>query len=481
MSRNYGTLGNRRSAGGAWQWVVIGIILGFGCSIIIGLAGVATGLVVLDVEGLPGRATPTAIVQVITATPAPVTPTTPPTIAPSSTVAVDAIVAPTATPTTDPALIIVESSPSPSPSATTQGAGGGTTGGAQLAGVLGGSTVPDALVPLLTELLPVAGGTFEMGTTLEEIRQAVDECVADEGTCQIAYGEDSFPGHSVTVNAFQIEATEVTYEQYVAFLNWLGARSHLNGCGGFLCLATLNETDVSNVTFDSANYRVRPEINQFPVAGVTWYGAQAYCEAIGRRLPTEAEWERAARGSDGRRFPWGNTLDTSLAKTNRPLVEATLRGAVEVGLYPGGASPYGALDMAGNVAEWVSDWYSATWYNQPESGGLDRGGPPAGTEKSIRGGSWDNPPFFARTVHRLSAPPDQQRIWVGFRCAADAETPDAPGQTGVNVGNLTPQVNVPPVNSTADEETTSNSQPTLPPLPTARSSGGQATPLPPGG
>lgn len=474
MSRNYGTLGNRRSTGGAWQWVVIGIILGFGCSIILGLAGVATGVLYLDVEGLPGRASPTPIVQVITATSPPVTPTNIPTTSPSSTPTLEeAIAAPTATPTTDPAQIQVESSPTLSPTPTTQTT---VNGGAQaLSG--GGAVIPDALAGLLTPLIDIPGGTFEMGTTLAEIRTAVDECVADEGNCQVAYGEDSFPPHQVTVNAFRIEATEVTYEQYMAFLNSLGPRSHLNSCGGFLCLATLNETDVSNVTFDSANYRVRPEINRFPVAGVTWYGAKAYCEAIGRRLPTEAEWERAARGSDGRRFPWGNNLDTSLAKTNRPRVEPALQGAVQVGSYPGGASPYGVLDMAGNIAEWVSDWYSATWYNQPEASGLDRGGPPAGTERAIRGGSWDNPPFFARTVHRMSLAPDQQRIWLGFRCAADAETPAAPGQTGVNV---TPQANVPPASS-ANEETTANSQPTLPPLPTVNPQGGQTTPLPAGG
>ncbi len=477
MSRNYGSLGGRRSGGGAWQWVVIGMILGFGCSIIIGLAGVATGLLYLDVEGLPGRATPTAIVQVITATAAPVTPTLTPTTGPTETlVTVQEISAPTATPTTDPALIVVEASPTLSPTPTTQAAASQNTGGPQLAG--GESTVPDALLPLRSELVPVEGGTFQMGTSLDEIRQAVDECVADNGTCQIAYGEDSFPPHQVTVNPFQIEVTEVSYEQYMAFLNYLGPRSHLSGCDGFLCLATLNETNVSNVTFDSANYRVRPEINQFPVAAVTWYGAKAYCETIGRRLPTEAEWERAARGGDGRRFPWGNNLDTSLAKTNRPEVEVALRGAVEIGLYPGGGSPYGVLDMAGNVAEWVSDWYSASWYNQPESSGLDRGGPPAGTERSVRGGSWDTPPFFARTVHRQSLAPDQQRIWLGFRCAADTETTTAPGQTGVNVN---PQATLPPVNPATNEETTSGSQPTLPPVPTTQAGQGAATALPAGG
>ena len=171
--------------------------------------------------------------------------------------------------------------------------------------------IPAPLQGLTTELLDIPGGTFTMGTTAAEVLTAVNACVAEGGNCQISMGEDSSPPHQVTLNAFRIEQTEVTYEQYLAFLNWMGPRSHLNGCDGFACLATLNETDISNVTFDSANYRVPATINRFPVANVTWYGARSYCKAIGRRLPTEAEWERASRGSDQRIYPWGNEAGMS--------------------------------------------------------------------------------------------------------------------------------------------------------------------------
>jgi formylglycine-generating enzyme required for sulfatase activity len=472
MSRsNYGSLGGRRSGGGAWQWVVIGVILGFACSIIFGLVGIATGVLYLDVEGLPGRATPTAIVQVITATAPPVTATDIPTeviITSTPTLEVADIIAPTPTdlpPSPDPSIVQVESSPSPSP----------TTLAAQSAGVEGGvAAIPEALQGLLTPLMNVDGGTFEMGTTLAEVRTAVDACVADDGNCQVSDGEDSFPPHSVTLDPFRIEQNEVTYRQYLAFLNSRGPRSHLNGCDGFACLATQNETDASNVTFDSANYRVPPVLDNFPVAAVTWYGARSYCLAIGRRLPTEAEWERAARGNDGRVYPWGNTLDATLAKTSRPIVEENLRGAVQVGLYPLGRSPYNALDMAGNVEEWVNDWYSPNYYNQPEATALNTQGPPTGTQKVLRGGSWAYMPFYARTVHRRSLEPDQQSITAGFRCAADAEEPGTGTNTGITVN---PAATLPPA-GTGDEETTANSAPTLPPPP------GGDTPLatlPPGG
>ncbi len=480
MSRNYGSLGgSRRSGGGAWQWFVLGAILGLGCSITVGLAAMATGLLTLDVDGLPGRPSPTAVVQVITATPEPVTPTDIPTqaAAPTATTAQVEIAPPTPTdlPTNAP-LIQVEASATPDTAAQNlpdEGDSGtsidGTTdlveqgaGGAQQ----GGPTMPE-LLSIASRLIAISGGTFDMGTDAAEVRRAVDACVADDGNCLIEYGEDSAPIHSVTLDPFQIEETEVTYGQYLAYLNARGPRSHLD-CDGFLCLATQNETDASNVTFDSANYRVPPFLEQYPVAGVTWYGARAYCEALGLRLPTEAEWERAARGTDGRIYPWGNDLNTANAKTTRPIVDETQRGAVPVGSYPAGASPYGVQDMAGNVEEWVNDWFSPTYYRQPEASGLNPQGPPAGTQKVLRGGSWAYMPFFARTVHRRSLEPDQQAITAGFRCAADA-APAAtdPGAAGVDVN---PQNTAP--DTLPDEEPTTSSIPTLPPPPSANTPAG---------
>jgi formylglycine-generating enzyme required for sulfatase activity len=468
--RNYGALsggGGGRRGGGAWQWMVIGVVLGLACSITVGLAGVAVGLVSLDIEGLPGRPTSTPVVMVITATPLPATPTPLATDTPEPTetqpVQVE-ITAPSPTPlppTPDPS-IAEETQPTASP--TTFIPASNTAGDASIQSLGSEDEVPQVLAALASTLVSVPGGTFTMGTTPAEVLTAVTACQDEGGNCDISFGEDSAPPHQVTLNAFQIEATEVTYEQYLGFLNWMGPRSHLNGCDGFPCLVTLNETDVSNVTFDSANYRVPAAINSHPVANVTWYGARAYCEAIGRRLPTEAEWERAARGNDGRVYPWGNQVDTTLANTSsRVDLAPEQRGAVEVGSYPATASsPYGVQDMAGNVAEWVSDWYSPTYYSQAEASGLNPQGPPVGTQKVLRGGSWDARMFFARSVHRQSLEPDQARIWAGFRCAADEDT-GTTGATGIDLGTGA-QGNQPPA-SEPTIEPTPNSQPTLPPPP----------------
>ena len=468
MSRsNYGSLGGSgRRGGSAWQWIIIGVILGLACSATVGLAGIATGFLALDVEGLPGQPTSTPVVVVITATPLPATPTPEVTETPVPTetpIQVEQIEPPTPTPPPPTTESTEEVEPTASP--TTFIPADDSTALQQTSSE--GGSIPPALQGIITRLLEVPGGTYTMGTTAAEVAAAVNACVDEGGNCTIAMGEDSSPPHEVTINAFQIEETEVTYQQYLAFLNWMGPRSHLNGCDGFPCIATLNETDVSNVTFDSANYRVPDLINRFPVAGVTWYGARAYCEAIGRRLPTEAEWERAARGNDGRLYPWGNDRILDNANTSsRTDLAVDQRGAVEVGLYPQGASPYGALDMAGNVAEWVSDWFSPTYYSQPEAAGLNPQGPPVGTEKVLRGGSWDARIFFARTPHRQSWQPDQSVIWAGFRCAADADTNGDGTGAGVDLPSA-PDINVP------DDEETTGGQPTLPPPP---SSGGQDSP-----
>src|SRR5699024_7067603 len=133
---------------------------------------------------------------------------------------------------------------------------------------------------------PVTGGEFNMGTTPAEAAIAVRDCTErDGGACLESWAGDSFPQHLVTVSPFRIESTEVSYEQYLAFLNWMGPGSHANGCEGQPCLATRSESETSSVTFDSANYAVPSVINNMPVVEVTWYGAKAYCEALGRRLP----------------------------------------------------------------------------------------------------------------------------------------------------------------------------------------------------
>lgn len=481
MSRgSYGYVG-RRSGGAAWQWVVIGMVLGFACSVVLVLGGLLTGLLSLDPNAVADLPTQTPFV--ITATPAPVTPTTPATEAPASpTQAIQIEVqAPTASPTIETTFLTLQPTSRP-----TDPAGGSlntldTNNGAASSGDLFAR-----LSSLASEVVSVDGGTFTMGTNPTEVNAAVQECVqgygGDPGNCQVSDADDSYPEHSVTVSAFNMEVTEVTYRQYMDFLNALGPGSHRNGCDNQPCLQTRNDSETSNVQFDGANYSVLLAINEYPVTGITWYGAKAYCEAIGRRLPTEAEWERAARGTDGRVYPWSGGWDGTRASTKRP-ADGSEPSPVAVLSFPSGASPYGVLNMSGNVAEWVGDWYDPRFYGRPEATIADPTGPVSGTEKVVRGGSWDAMPFYARTVHRQTRDPLQPTAWIGFRCVEDANSqsqnnsPLGANDPLSNTSDL-PLPTTPPLGG--NEETTANSQPTLPPAPTTASSGTQPT-LVPGG
>src|SRR5690606_23059821 len=146
---------------------------------------------------------------------------------------------------------------------------------------------------------------------------------------QMSYGEDSLPPHPVQLSSFNIEETEVSYQQYIAFLGYLQrtGRTHQNGCGsgGIAqpCVDTTAENANSHIRFDSANYEVVPAFySDYPVVNVTWYGANAYCQTIGRRLPTEAEWEWAARGNLDGEYPWGDLWDPNQANGGKPAAQS---------------------------------------------------------------------------------------------------------------------------------------------------------------
>ena len=382
---SYRPIGGRRQRSAAWQWGLIGFIPGLFCGVIIMAAVMLEGTLTEFILPTPLPQVHTTVVHVImTATEDPNRP--PPT----------------------PVSQFIVVTATPLPAAANQAAGDAQQQPAgEIVSVQVQATAlptdaptpafaptapPTRAVPAILEgvrslAVTIPGGTFTMGTTPVEVAEAVNECVRNGGTCEASYAEDSYPAHEVRVDSFLMETTEVTFEQYVTFLNVRGPDAHINDCAGFPCIQTQNESLDAPIIFDGANYSIGAGLRQHPVYGVTYYGALAYCEAIGRRLPTEAEWERAARADDGRIYPWGNRWDNALAKTRWP--HDAPPGSYPVGSYPLGASIYGVYDMAGNAAEWVSDWYSERFYQEQAALGMSVNptGPINGQQKVLRGGS----------------------------------------------------------------------------------------------
>ena len=200
------------------------------------------------------------------------------------------------------------------------------------------------------------------------------------------------PQHTVYLDAFWIDRTEVTNAQY----------------------QKCTQAGACRVVADMTGYDPQGKPNH-PVE-VTWNDAQAYCQWAGARLPTEAEWEKAARGTDGRTYPWGNARpDCSLA-TAFGKDGACAEGTVPVGSTPAGASPYGALDMAGNAAEWVNDWFDYEYYSRSTE--RNPPGPDSGTSRVVRGGTWDSIPDWVSCFHRDRWEPGA--FFTGFRCVTSA-------------------------------------------------------------
>ncbi len=315
--------------------------------------------------------------------------------------------------------------------------------------------------PAKASSVPAGSGIFMMGTNAEEIAAAIALC-APEDNCDAARADDSMPEHYVSLSPYQIELYEVSNADYAAFLNSLGAGSHLDACLGEACILTQEDTPESNITFDGETYAPAPDADNLPVTHVSWYGAQAYCESFGRRLPSEAEWELAARSARGYVYPWGAEFDPKRANT----AASGNNGLTPVDSYPGGRSHYGVQNMTGNVAEWTLDWYDADFYSvdivaaateeatvteeattadgaDAESDAADATeeastaeevvvsrdpiGPETGEMRVIRGGSWQDVPFYARTPQRAAMPPEAMVSTVGFRCAESGwPLPDAP-------------------------------------------------------
>ena len=431
--RNRQSIG-RRNRDSSWQWMMIGIFLGMGCSLVMVLSANLFG--VIEFVGLDGNPTEEVIVQatnpvvgqptnsgVDTAGQTPVS---------TSAVATDAVAQPPSF-TPDPnGVVATTATPTPLPGGSTGTFPTDTkfSGGTPVVGTqpvptvtqVGAPTsaVSTTLLSVASPLVSVEGGTFMMGTTAEEGQAAVGECVQrDAGTCTGAMVADSTIPHQVTLDAFQIETYEVSVAQYVAFLNFLvdqgETNPHRSYCSGNPCVLTTDIDERSDIDFDGTRYSVRllgTELDRsnYPVTLVTWYGAQAYCRELGRDLPTEAQWERAARGPQNLIYPWGQSWLPDNANTSRSGPD----GIGPVTDYPTGASAYGALNMAGNVAEWTKDDYNGSYYaSSPTINPIAVGG----DKKVVRGGSWDNVPLFARTVHRIDTwEALEAASSVGFRC-----------------------------------------------------------------
>ena len=222
------------------------------------------------------------------------------------------------------------------------------------------------------------------------------------------YGDEK-PRHRVYLDAFHIDKYEVTNAQFRAFVDGKGyERQEVWSPAGWQWRSQ------ENVSAPSSWTDARWNEPRQPVVGVSWYEADAFCRFAGKRLPTEAEWEKAARGTDSRKYPWGDQWDASRANST----ESKTGKTAAVGSYPGGVSPYGGHDMAGNVWEWVADWYDTTYYQRsPER---NPRGPDAGQSRVLRGGAWYYLPIDLRSASRNDYSPDDRNYFIGFRCARGA-------------------------------------------------------------
>jgi formylglycine-generating enzyme required for sulfatase activity len=250
--------------------------------------------------------------------------------------------------------------------------------------------------------MPLACAQIER---LKKLKKDMELQVADAPMVEIPAGEfvmgfdgtqaleDERPAHRVWLDGYSMDQYEVTTAQYAAFL--------------------AAQPRPAPWQWESVNLALHGDR---PVIGVDWHDADAYCRWKGKRLPTEAEWEKAARGTDGRLYPWGNHVPTDkLANFALGARFSYSQVLMPVQSHEAGKSPYGLFHMAGNVWEWVSDWYGANYYeHSPEKNPT---GPEQGQFKVLRGGSWSDLPKYLLTYGRFKLPPETRNSYTGFRCA----------------------------------------------------------------
>jgi iron(II)-dependent oxidoreductase len=259
--------------------------------------------------------------------------------------------------------------------------------------------------PVKEEMVLVPAGSFIMGSDKRMDRNAY---------------RTELPQRRVYLDAFEIDKYEVTNLQYLKFVLATGRNPQIDW------------------RYDGGNFQ--ESMAHHPVMHVSWYDADAYCRWAGKRLPTEAEWEKAARGTDGRIFPWGDEpAGLSRANFGRSGLSGPVRDRPErlllyppiiaVDRYENSVSPYGVHQMLGNVAEWVADWYDKDYY--AVSPDRNPKGPEQGTQKAFRGGGWIDSTTTMRAAMRNGADPNTKMNWLGFRCARDAAPKLRPAADGL--------------------------------------------------
>jgi formylglycine-generating enzyme len=248
----------------------------------------------------------------------------------------------------------------------------------------------------------IRGGRFEMGSTIPKIATAQAMCRLEPlgRMCKTTQFAEEMVAHDVMLRDYWMDRTEVTVSAFGRCVS-AGICRPLEHDGG-------------------VRWNAEPD---HPVTLVSWYDADAYCRWTGGRLPTEAEWERAAKGWNDRTYPWGEAYNPKILNHGRFALDPVddVDGYAElapVGRFPAGRTPEGIEDMAGNAEEWVADWYADGY---PEADVIDPTGPQTGDEKVIRGGSFVHGRAFIRTSARFSDVPSSRKPQRGFRCVHDVE------------------------------------------------------------